>query len=353
MLVSCICVCHNKPDLTHEAIESIVHQTYSNWEAIVIDSGVLYDAGYYERFPWRNDPRIKLVRSGETEETRRKKAMAPWCFNECLRRGLVRGDLIMYLCDDDVLYPNAFATFVSYCRQHPDARAMYASEDVGLIHPSGWRAVIAERRASGVRGTAGNGTVLDGQVDYLQFCHKAEVLKLFPSAEYWPEEKGSEAHADGIFMERVGERVTIFPIDVKVGQNRRTPSSTYLPSLSGTELEALLDELPGAAPRLGAALALMADPEEREAALWNALHECQRCLERVAGQHQVLQIRLGALRYRIADGLHALCSRVPYARPSIKWLLLTAGRLSRYVARAGARPDDCRTVEAKNDSAAA
>ena len=51
-------------------------------------------------------------------------------------------------------------------------------------------------------------------------------------AEYgwWPEEKATEDHADGIFMERIGFVTPILPIDVKVSQNRRTPRSTYAPS---------------------------------------------------------------------------------------------------------------------------
>ena len=180
MRVSCLCVCHNKPDLTHEAVESIVHQCHPDWEALIVDSGVLYDAGYYEPFPWRIDPRIKLFRSDETDETRRTKAMAPWCYNECFRKGRVTGDLVMYLCDDDLLYPNAFATFVAYCRQHPDAEAMYASQDIGVIYPEGGRAVIGERRATERGGRCCGGRPMDCQVDYLQFCHKTDVLRHLP-----------------------------------------------------------------------------------------------------------------------------------------------------------------------------
>jgi glycosyltransferase involved in cell wall biosynthesis len=228
MLVSCICVSHNKPDITHEAIQSIIHQSYPHWEAIVVDSGVLYDAGYYDHFPWRRDQRVKLIRSTETDETRRTKAMAPWCYNECFRRGLVSGDLVMYLCDDDILYPNAFATFVSHCRQNPEALAMYASQDVAVVYPNGWRAIIR----------------MDCHVDYLQFCHKARILDLFPDQEYWPESKDTETHADGIFMEWIGEHTPIYPIDVKVSQNRRTLQSTYVPVRSFTLVECMANGIP-------------------------------------------------------------------------------------------------------------
>jgi GT2 family glycosyltransferase len=229
MLVSCICVCHNKPELAQEAIQSIVDQCYPHWEALVVDSGVLFDAGYYDRFPWRRDERVRLIRSEETADIRHTRAMAPWCFNQCFRKGLVRGELVMYLCDDDILYLNAFSTFVSHSRQNAHVQAMYASQDLGVIEQDGRRTIVGERRATEIGGRICNGRLMNCQVDYLQFCHKAEVLKRFPHDEYWPESKATESHADGIFMERVGEYVPIYPIDVKVSQNRRTPQSTYVP----------------------------------------------------------------------------------------------------------------------------
>jgi glycosyltransferase involved in cell wall biosynthesis len=245
MLVSCICVCHNKPEVTHEAVGSILRQTHPEWEALIVDSGVLYDAGYYERFPWRADRRVRLIRSHETAETRRTRAMAPWCFNECFRRGWVRGDLVVYLCDDDVLYPRAFETFVTYCRRNPGARAMYASEDVGIVYPNGWHALVGERRATRPGGRSCDGRRMDCEVDYLQFCHRADVLNLLPGDEYWPESRETEEHADGVFMERVGAQVAIHPIDVKVGQNRRTAYSTYGALPSFHLLDCMANGVPG------------------------------------------------------------------------------------------------------------
>jgi spore maturation protein CgeD len=232
MLVTCICVCHNKPDLTNEAILSVVNQSHSDWELLIVDSGVLYDQGYYDNFPWRHDKRITLIRSDETAETKATKAMAPWCFNECFRKGLVKGDLVMYLCDDDILYPNAFETFISYLDFNPNAQAMYASQDVGVIYPNGWRAITGERRADRAGGRSVGGKRMDCVVDYLQFCHTrelAEMLMIQSGQDLWPEDKSTESHADGVFMEKCGDLVPIYPIDVKVSQNRRTPTSTYVP----------------------------------------------------------------------------------------------------------------------------
>jgi glycosyltransferase involved in cell wall biosynthesis len=249
MRVTCICVCHNKPEIAHEAIESIVNQSHPNWEALVVDSGVLYDSGYFDQFSCRDDPRVKLIRSEETEEIRRSKAMAPWCFNECFRKGLVSGDLVMYLCDDDILYPNAFETFVSFSRRNPHAKAMYASQDIAVIYPTGWRAIVGERRATMVGGKCCDGRRMDCHVDYLQLCHTPEALKFFPDEEYWPESKNTESHADGIFMERMGEHVQIHPIDVKVSQNRRSLQSTYDPVRPFAMIECMANGIPLTAMR--------------------------------------------------------------------------------------------------------
>ena len=175
--------------------------------------------------------------------------MAPWCYNECFRRGPVKGDLIMYLCDDDLLYANAFATFVSFCEKNPHAQAMYASQDIAVISPNGWRAIVGERRATQPGGKFCSGRRMDCHVDYLQFCHKSEVLRLLPSHEYWPESKDSESHADGIFMERIGEHVTIYPIDVKVSQNRRTLQSINVPVRSFATVECMANGVPLLAPQ--------------------------------------------------------------------------------------------------------
>jgi hypothetical protein len=316
-LVTCICVCHDKPDLAHEAIQSIVSQSYPNWEALVVDSGVLFDAGYFDAFAWRNDPRVKLLRSEETEEIRATKAMAPWCFNECFRKGLVSGDLVMYLCDDDILYPNAFDTFVAFSRRNPHAKAMYASQDLGVIYPTGWRAIVGQRRATQLGGKSCNGRPMDCQVDYLQFCHKTEVLKWFPDQEYWPESKETQSHADGIFMERVGKHVVIHPIDVTVSQNRRTPQSTFDPVRSCTMNRGMAMDVPFQSPSLPPNRLLV--PER--VALRGALADLQDRLHQLTAQNQAYQLRLDALRYRVADRLHALCMRVPFCRQIIKGLL--------------------------------
>jgi glycosyltransferase involved in cell wall biosynthesis len=228
--ISCLIVSHNKPDLLNEAVGTVLIQDMVDWEAIIMDSGMLFDSGYFFKQKWHKDKRIKVYKSGENEQLRQRKAMAPWCFNECFRRNYVSGELVVYLCDDDVLYPHAFSTFANYANLHPKAMAMYASQDVGAIFPDGRRALIGERLALGIGGKCCAGRRMDCAVDYGQFCHRRIVMRSLHGSEYWPEAKTSGFHADGLFMEKVGAMYPIYPIDIKVGVNRRTPQSFYAPT---------------------------------------------------------------------------------------------------------------------------
>jgi hypothetical protein len=114
---TCIILSHDKPDYVVEALASLAGQTFQDWEGIVFDSGVLTDRGFFQQQPICADPRIRLIRSWETEELRNTKTIASWCFNECFRKNLVRGAFVTYLCDDDILYPPTYVEVLTRALQ--------------------------------------------------------------------------------------------------------------------------------------------------------------------------------------------------------------------------------------------
>lgn len=223
-MITCILVSHNKPQYVNEAIESVLNQEYQDWQCILVDSGILYDQGFFQI----KDQRFEVRKSNENSYVKNNKAPAPWCFNECFRKNWVKGELICYLCDDDIFYSNAFGVFVDFKKENPHVEAMYASQDTAIIDLQGNRYPTGERRALEVMGSAGQGRSPDCVLDYLQFCHTLDILKR--RKQYWPEKKSTQHHADGVFMAKIGSIVPIYPIDIKIGQNRRTPISTYIPS---------------------------------------------------------------------------------------------------------------------------
>jgi hypothetical protein len=228
--LSVIITSHNKPSFAKEAVQSLLDQTHGNWQGILVDSGILLSQGF---FNYLQDPRLKVVPSGETPELARTKNMASWCFNRVLNSGQLTGELIMYLNDDDLLYPEAFATYWQFYEQHNrEPQAMYASQDIGLVDRSGRTQIIGHRLANRPAGRSCKGRRLDCRVDYLQFCHTAKILESFRqtyhTSQYHSEDKRDSHHADGIFMEQVGALTKIYNIDKVLSMNRRTVQSANL-----------------------------------------------------------------------------------------------------------------------------
>ncbi len=274
---TCIVLSHNKPAYVADAIGSVAGQTFADWEAVVFDSGALFDQGFFRELPVMADPRVRLLRSWETAELRQTRTIASWCFNECFRKHLVRGQYVTYLCDDDVLYANAFHDFHRHIQDHPGTLAMYGAIDMTVINARGEQYFFQEMGAGEVRGQCCGGGRLDGHVDYLQLCHHVDVLKGFPTAEYWPEDRAVIRHADGVFMERIGSLVPLQPVPAKIGANRKVPESLN----DGGETLNLLEKI----CRLKA--------ENRR------LRERLKAAERIPA------------RYRIADRLNAALRRWP------------------------------------------
>lgn len=228
--VSVIVVSHNKPRFAKEAVGSLLAQTHKDWQALVVDSGVLIDQGY---FNYITDPRVSVVPSGETPGQAKTTNMASWCFNRWLNSGKPLGELIMYLCDDDLLYPEAFETLWSfYVKNNREPQAMYASQDIGLVAPDGTTKITGRRIADRPAGRFCKGRKLDCQVDYLQFCHTRNILEkyreAYKSSVYHSEDKADAYHSDGIFMEQIGALTKIYNIDKVLSMNRRTTDSVNL-----------------------------------------------------------------------------------------------------------------------------
>lgn len=297
---SCILLSHDKPVHVTEAIDSLLAQTFLDWEAVVLDSGVLFDRGFFSDLPAMKDSRIRLIRSWETEEIRITKTIASWCFNECFRRKLLNGQYVTYLCDDDLFYPNAFQAFHDYARSHPDAKAMYASVDMTGVSAEGEKLLFRELLAEEVKGSCCGGGPLDCQVDYLQLCHQADLFGLFPDGDFWPEDREVIEHADGIFLEKIGSLVPIYPVPVKIGENRKVPVSL---NTGGERLELLMEVC------------------RRE-------HEIRRLGQLLVEMGQELAVlrcrREDCLRYRVVDRVNGALQRVPALHWLGKKLLLTS-----------------------------
>ncbi|WP_299114697.1 glycosyltransferase family 2 protein [uncultured Winogradskyella sp.] len=104
--VSIIIPSYNRADLIGETLESIISQTYTNWECIVVDDGSTDNSFEIINALAEKDNRIKFYKRPETK---------PKGANACRNYGfeLSNGDYINWLDSDDMYHPEKLEKQIS------------------------------------------------------------------------------------------------------------------------------------------------------------------------------------------------------------------------------------------------
>ncbi|MBF0597491.1 glycosyltransferase family 2 protein [Faecalibacter rhinopitheci] len=99
-LLSIIIPTYNRADLIGETLDSIIAQTYANWECIIVDDGSTENNINIIDEYCAKDPRFKLFE--------RKKYNKPKGANACRNIGLEQcvGDYVIFFDSDDIMYNN-------------------------------------------------------------------------------------------------------------------------------------------------------------------------------------------------------------------------------------------------------
>ena len=114
-LVSCIIIFLNEEKYLAEAIESVVAQSYADWELLLVDDGSTDGSeaiarAYCDRFP----AKIRYL----THERRRNCGMSA---SRNLGLRSARGEFAAFLDGDDCWYPDKLERQVALFDQHPEA----------------------------------------------------------------------------------------------------------------------------------------------------------------------------------------------------------------------------------------
>jgi hypothetical protein len=216
-LICTVVICsHQKPQYVHDAIRSVIMQTCPDWRLVIIDSGDLIRRGEFSRYSL--DARILAVASGEELRKPAHASAQAWCHNQILDQGLVAGELVCFLSDDDVYSPDAFGQWIGAARDHPDQHAWYAPAIRTCIRPDG-----VERHVDilPLRRVTEPARQLDCIVDGMQVCCRTAMCPP------WPEGHDVAYHADGVWMDALGQRTPIYPLPLSCGRHRITPVSTF------------------------------------------------------------------------------------------------------------------------------
>ena len=113
-LVSVIIPTYGGAGFINEAIGSVLSQTYSNWELIVVDDKSPDDtAGVVAQF---DDPRIKYIRHEENQGAASARGTG---------RRASSGEIIFFLDQDDMFHPEKIAVHVEFMEAHPEIGFTY------------------------------------------------------------------------------------------------------------------------------------------------------------------------------------------------------------------------------------
>ena len=112
--VSVLMPVYNRKEYAPDAVESILRQTYKDFEFIIIDDGSTDGVTDLLREYASKDSRIVLIEQSNTG------------YSRALNRGLqaARGELIARMDSDDVSLPGRFERQVEFLRAHPDVVAL-------------------------------------------------------------------------------------------------------------------------------------------------------------------------------------------------------------------------------------
>ncbi len=90
---------YNRAHLLVEALESIIAQSFKNWECLIIDDGSIDNTTETLRPYLLKDPRFNYY-----QRTKKHKKGLPGCRNQGLE--LAKGDYIIFFDDDDIVHPD-------------------------------------------------------------------------------------------------------------------------------------------------------------------------------------------------------------------------------------------------------
>ena len=117
-IVSVVIPCFNAEATVAKTLKSVADQTYSTWEAVIVNDGSTDDTRYVvDQFTARDD-RFRLIDVSANEGLSSAR-------NRAIRAA--RGEFIKFLDADDRLTPDALGLMVDRARERPDCAGVYAS----------------------------------------------------------------------------------------------------------------------------------------------------------------------------------------------------------------------------------
>lgn len=185
--VSVILTTLNRPEWLEFAIQSVLIQTYQDFELLILDDNSSDPGQLAVLERYIHNPRCVVARSRVTEADRSKRVRYAVLANVGLK--MARGEYVTYLCDDDYYLPQRLEKMVARLDRGDECRAVYGSQSL--------------MRDGEISGTRRAHIILADAyciVDHSSVMHATEIGR---EVGGWDEDPKWWGVADGIFWRRL------------------------------------------------------------------------------------------------------------------------------------------------------
>ncbi|WP_332694896.1 glycosyltransferase family 2 protein [Halalkalibacter lacteus] len=210
--ITCILTSYNRPKGVREAVASVQNQTYTNWELIIVDDNSNQNTKQVLKSLVKKDSRLKLIQSGVKDSDRHKTVRYATCINLAIPH--ITGDLVTYLTDDDIYYPQRFEKMVNVFQNKPNVHIVYGKQQVLNINNKG--KVVRKF----IRPLVGVTKHPMSRVDHNSFMHRSTCFK---KVRGWDDHPSLWRNADAGFFRKLVEFWNFHPVNFITDEHRIHP----------------------------------------------------------------------------------------------------------------------------------
>ena len=128
-LVSVIMPCFNAGEFIAETLDSVIAQTYTNWECIVVNDGSVDNSEYVVLDYSKRDSRIKyLTQKNQGPSVARNKGIS-----------ISKGEYILPLDADDLIDSTYMEKAMQHFEKHPETKLVYCRADKFGVDTGEWK----------------------------------------------------------------------------------------------------------------------------------------------------------------------------------------------------------------------
>jgi glycosyltransferase involved in cell wall biosynthesis len=206
--ISCILTSYNRPKRVREAIASVQTQTYPYWELIIVDDNSNLQTKQVLSEIVNADPRLRLIQSGVQDEDRYKTTRYASCINMAIP--FITGDLVTYLTDDDIYFPERFEKMADVFANNPAIHVLYGRQKM-VYHHQGKTVLMGFRPLIGVTRSPMR------RVDHNSIMHRMVCLDIVNN---WDDDPALWIEADAYFFKKLVKYWDFHPLDFVTDEHR-------------------------------------------------------------------------------------------------------------------------------------